>query len=102
MTGYYAKNSKEKVFREIRVMSMLSHPYILQFCGWCSHPLSILLEYCSHGDLESFYEKDEFTVSRRNAILLHVAVSVGSRSLRKLANLVPLRKTYVWKQNQKQ
>ena len=75
-TGFYARKSEEKVFREIKVMESLSHPYILKFCGWCSHPLSILLEYCSRGDLKSFYAKQDFTVSRRNSILLHIAVCV--------------------------
>lgn len=54
------KNRREKVLAEIRVLSQLSHPNIVEFVNWYEtrNHLWIIFEYCAGGELLKLIKQD--------------------------------------------
>jgi len=52
------KSHTEKFEEEIRLMSKMRHPFILNFYGACLDPLFFVVELAEKGDLHAFIEKE--------------------------------------------
>ena len=44
----------EEFYREIRIMSMLTHPNVVRLFGACVSPLAMIMEFVPEGDLFHF------------------------------------------------
>ncbi len=64
---------------EIKMLSQLSHPYIISIIGWTEKPLGIVCELCSRGTLLQLYkstDKSLYTRERVMLILFHTALGM--------------------------
>lgn len=55
------KSHKQKVFNEVKILSLLDHPNTMKFYNWyeTNNHYWIILEYCSGGDLLSLLLTDK-------------------------------------------
>lgn len=87
--GKMATEKFDEFYKEVRIMSMLSHPNVVHLFGVSMAPLALVMEYVPDGDLFHFLQKEKNSSASICSLLQHLFAFDIARGLAYLHSIKP-------------